>query len=118
MNVKVLKVLLIYSLLYLLVEIVMEVFLVYLFRENILKTIFSIIFGVMFSWIAGYKSVKALRQISGSEKLGSPYSQGMMIVLCGSGLGAIISYLFFKQIAFQGIIYILGGAHGGKLTAE
>ena len=118
MNIKVLKIYFLYSFLYLIIDIVIELILVFLFGQSFLKSIFAVLFGVIFAWIIGYKGVKALSKVPGADKLGKPYNQGMSIILFASFFGAIIAYLLTKQVALTGILYILGGAHGGKLAAE
>jgi len=116
---KILKVYFVYGGLLLIANLITGLIFYFLFGGSIIKTISSIIFGITFAWIAGYKGVKAIIKIQGYEKYGTAYSHGFMIVLVQSILGSIFAYIFLKQIfILEGLIYLLGGAHGGKLALE
>lgn len=110
------KVLLIYSGLLLLANVATSIFFGYLFGGS---TLFELPFQLLFTWIAAYKGVQALREVKGASKvLGSPFWQGAVIVLISGALGATVVYLVTKGFSGQGVLFVLLGGFAGRRAAS
>lgn len=116
---KILRILLLYSGLLLLANVAISVFFAYIFGGGD-NPLLQVPFNFLFTWIAGYKGVKAFSKIDGVNKvLGSPFWQGASIALVAGILGSIVVYLLTKEIVIgQGLAIMLIGGFGGKRAVD
>ena len=116
---KILKILLLYSGLLLLANVAISVFFAYIFGGGN-SPLLEVPFNLLFTWIAGYKGVKAFFKIDGvSKMLGSPFWQGASIALVAGLLGSVVVYLLTKEVVIgQGLVITLIGGFGGKRAVD
>lgn len=120
MNIKVVKTFLIWVVVFILVnlaiQIVLEILLYPFFGENYMPAdIVSIIPGLALAWIIGSKVAKDLSSVPGIAKtFGSSFWIGFHVVLIATLLTAGIDFLFSGELHFTGFVLWLAGGYGAK----
>jgi hypothetical protein len=112
---KIAKTFILFGGLFLVGSVVISLLFMYLFDGGN-SPVMEIPFNFLLAWLTGYYGVKSLSSVPGVNKvLGSPFWQGLSLLLFGSLLGTLILYILTKQFALgSGFAITLLGGLGGR----